>query len=113
MANFVIRKNQINNVVLTLRERSKLVNPYYLIEYTHKFSNTIKYASFLNQASINIRYDLLVMVEGAMPEPLDGEIQLIEGEWSYKVYESLSQTLDVNETTGRVLQEGLIIVITE
>jgi hypothetical protein len=53
------------------------------------------------------------MVEGAMPEPLDGEIQLIEGEWSYKVYESLSQTLDVNETTGRVLQEGLIIVITE
>jgi hypothetical protein len=110
MANFVIRKDQTNNVVLTLRERSQLVNPYYLFEFIHKFSDTIRYASFQNQASSNIRYDLLVMLEGVDPDPLDGEIRLIEGEWSYNVYESVSQTLDVAETTGRILQTGLIIV---
>jgi hypothetical protein len=111
MANFVIRKDQTNNVVLTLRERSQLVNPYYLFEFIHKFSDTIRYASFQNQASSNIRYDLLVMLEGVDPDPLDGEIRLIEGEWSYNVYESVWQTLDVAETTGRILQTGLIIVI--
>jgi hypothetical protein len=50
------------------------------------------------------------MLEGVDPDPLDGEIRLIEGEWSYNVYESVSQTLDVAETTGRILQTGLIIV---
>jgi hypothetical protein len=33
------------------------------------------------------------------------------GEWSYKVYESANQTLDILETTGRILQHGLVIVI--
>jgi hypothetical protein len=41
---------------------------------------------------------------------LSGEVYLIAGEWSYKVYESSSQTLDVNATTGRVLQRGFIVV---
>jgi hypothetical protein len=113
MANFVIRKNQVNNITLTLRERSQLVNPYYLIVFENNFStsNVLKYASVLNQAPSNIRYDLVVIEETASPDALLGEVRMLVGEWSYKVYESANQTLDILETTGRILQSGLVIVI--
>lgn len=113
MANFVIRKNQVNNIPLTLRERSQLVNPYYLIVFENNFSTSsvLKYASVLNQAPSNIRYDLVVIEEKANPDALLGEVRMLVGEWSYKVYESVNQTLDILETTGRILQHGLVIVI--
>jgi hypothetical protein len=113
MANFVIRKNQVNNITLTLRERSQLVNPYYLIVFENNFSTSkvVKYASVLNQAPSNIRYDLIVIEETASPDALLGEVRMLVGEWSYRVYESANQTLDILETTGRILQHGLVIVI--
>lgn len=113
MSNIVIRKNEINNLALTLRERSQLVDPYYLFEFISNFSTTPlkRYASAQNQASVNIRYDLIVLSEQANPEGLDGEIRLMEGEWSYKVYESQEPTLEVSETTGRIIQHGIAIAI--
>jgi hypothetical protein len=113
MANFVIKKNQVNNISLTLRERSQLVNPYYLIVFKNNFStsNVLKYVSVQNQAPVNIRYDLVIIEEKASPNPLNGEVKMIVGEWSYKVYESAARTLNVSETTGRILQHGILIVI--
>jgi hypothetical protein len=57
-----------------------------------------------------MRYDLLQIEEKSSPEPLNGEVFLISGEWSYEVYESQAQTLEVSETTERVIQRGFIIV---
>ena len=113
MSNIVIRKDEINNLALTLRERSQLVDAFYLFEFTSNFSTTPlkRYASAQNQASVNIRYDLIVLSEQGMPDGLEGEIRLMEGEWSYKVYESETATLDVDETTGRIIQQGIAIVI--
>lgn len=112
MANFIIRKNQINNVGLTLRERSQFVEPFFLFVFSQKFATheVLKFASVQNQASYNIRMDLVVFEDKLNPDTLVGEIDLDLGEWSYRVYESLNQTLDVSETTGRVIQKGLIIV---
>lgn len=62
------------------------------------------------QATSNIRYDLIVITETTSPTPTDGEVYLIEGEWSYSVYESTLQTLVVAETTGRIIQKGFIVV---
>lgn len=112
MANFIIRKSQVNNIALTLSERSQLVNAHFLFEFIKKFSTSevVRYASVQNQASVNIRFDLLVFNDTTDPDGLDGEIDLELGQWSYKVYESLEPTLDIEETTQRVLQKGLIIV---
>lgn len=113
MANIVIRKNQVNNLALTLRERSQLVDAYYLFEFINSFSTTPlkRYCSAQNQASVNIRYDLIQISEQANPEGLDGEVRMKEGEWTYNVYESEAPTLNVAETTGRIIQHGLAIVI--
>lgn len=112
MSNFVINKGQTNNTVLTLGERSQLVDPYYLLVFTNKFStSTVQEVCSLKSSNSNERFDLLEIVEQSSPDNTLGQIHLIEGEWSYKVYESTLQTLDPDETTGRILQQGLTIVV--
>lgn len=112
MSNFILNKNQINNVVLTLSERSHIVDPFYLIVFTNKFdtSEVTAVCSLQNGVLTNIRYDLLTIEEKTNPNALNGEVHLIEGEWSYNVYESVQQTLLISETTNRVLQKGFLIV---
>jgi hypothetical protein len=110
MSNFVIEKGQINNIALTLSERSRLTSPYYLFVFKSKFSVCDTYAYCSLQAVSNMRYDLLQIEEKTSPIPLNGEVFLISGEWSYEVYESQAQTLEVAETTERVIQRGFIIV---
>lgn len=113
MSNFVINKDSVNRVVLTLKERSQLIDPFYLIVFESKFSTAKdeKVVSVTDYSTPNIRYNLVEITEKANPVPLNGEVFLIEGQWSYKVYESETATTDVNNTTGRVLQRGQLIVI--
>lgn len=112
MSNVCITKGIINRVVVTVGERSQLIDPYYLIKFTSKFSTeeTTTVTSVVDIAPNNIRYNLIEISEKTNPNPLNGEVYLISGEWSYEIYESQNQTIDVNATTGRVLQRGLIIV---
>jgi len=109
MSNFVLNKGVTNNTVVTVGERSQLLNPYYLISFTNKFSTDTTVCS-LHASVSNDRYDLFEITETTNPDNTSGEVLLMAGEWSYKIYESTTQTLDPNETTGRVLQRGLIIV---
>ena len=109
MSNFVINKGGVNNVCVTVSERSRLVNPFFLLVFTNKFTGTQAVCSLQYSASNN-RYDLFQITEKSNPDNTKGEIHLIEGEWSYSIYESAIQTLDPASTTGRVLQKGFIIV---
>lgn len=112
MSNIVLKKNFTNRIVTTVGERSQLVEPYYLIVFSSKFSTdeVTTVTSVTDGAPYNIRYNLFEIIEKTSPNQLLGEVHLIVGEWSYKVYESAVQTLDVASTTGRILQQGLIIV---
>lgn len=88
------------------------MDPYFLVVFTSKFDDGAaqRVCSVQNQAASNIRFDLIVITETTNPNPLFGEVYLIEGEWSYEVYESVDQTILVAETTGRILQRGFIVV---
>jgi hypothetical protein len=81
--------------------------------FTNKFDLDGATVSCSLQATSNIRYDLIVITETTNAVGLDGEVYLIEGEWSYSVYESSEPTLDVEDTTGRILQKGFIVVTTQ
>lgn len=112
MSNFVLEKDIVNRVVLTLAERSQLIDPYYLIVFTGKFSTEldVKVVSVTDATTPNQRYNLVEIIETTNPDPLLGEVFLIEGQWNYEVYESSNQVLDINDTTGRILQRGQIVV---
>ena len=112
MGNFVINKSQVNNCALTLQERSKLIDPYYLIVFTSKYDTdgSSTYTSLKASVS-NPRYDLLKITETASPDQLNGEVEFVEsGEYAYSVYESYTQVTDPSNTTGDILQKGFIIV---
>lgn len=111
MGNFVIQKGELNNVVLTLSEMSRVSNPWFLFVFKNKFSTQeVTAVCSVQSVGTTIRYDLLEINEKSNPDPLLGEVYLIEGEWSYEVYESADQTIVQADTTGRVLQRGFIIV---
>ena len=111
MSNFVLEKNKINTIALTLRERQLLVSPYYLFEFKSRFINDeYRYCNADNISPITMRIDIFSLEEKQNPINADGEIELNEGQWLYKVYESNVKTLNPAQTTGRILQTGMCIV---
>lgn len=113
MSNLIIRKSQLNSCILTLAERSELDAPFYLIVFSSKF-DTDGATTFTSTKSVatNSRFDKLEIEEKTNPDWQNGEVYFAnEGEYTYIVYESEMQTDNVEDTTGRILQQGLLIVI--
>jgi len=109
MSNFVINKGQGNNVVVTVSERSRLTDPFFLFVFNSKFAGNTEVCSLKASAS-NVRYNLFQITETTAPDNTAGEVELFKGEWTYNIYESVTQTTDPTSTTGRILQKGFIIV---
>lgn len=110
-----IEKNSTNNFVLTVSETSKLVNPYYVFSFTNEFNLESEPIIFSTPdiSSYPDRYNQFVLVEGTTGSTGGGynvTLSLISGQFRYKVYESLTQTLDLDDTTGVVLEEGRMVV---
>ena len=110
MSNIVIEKNKVNSIYLTLAERSRVSNAYYLFVLKNKFDDSDVLFSVKDENAPNMRFNLLEIEDVISPNNLLGQCDLVAGEWTYKVYESAAQTLDINDTTGELLQQGLIIV---
>ena len=110
-----IRKNSINNIVLTLTEKSKLSNPYFLFEFVNEYNleaTKIYWTSDDISVSTN-RYNQFILIEdesGSISNGIDTILSLTTGQWLYKVYESLEQTLNISETTGFVIESGRMTV---
>lgn len=110
-----IEKNATNAIVLTLTESSRLANPYYLFGFTNDYdinAVTMYWTSPDTSAYIN-RYNLFELVEsslGSKTGGIDVPLSLTSGQWSYRVWESVTQTLDPLETTGIILEEGRMVV---
>ena len=110
MSNIVIIKNKVNSIYVTLAERSRVSNAYYLFVLKNKFDDSNVLFSVQDENAPNMRFNLLEIEDVISPNNLLGQCNLVAGEWTYKVYESAAQTLDINDTTGELLQQGLIIV---
>lgn len=112
----VLYKGQDNTVVLTLNESSRLVNPFYLFEIISDFEPEQEKHYFTGvDLSTNVcRYNLFlvqVSVNGLILGGADAGFTLKQGQYSYNVYESETPTLDVTQTTGRILETGRLMVI--
>jgi len=107
----IITKNTTNYLTLTLSERTEIENGYFLFVLKSKFEKgETRVFNSINTSTHKKRYDRFSVVETTSPDNTDGEVNLFKGEWDYFVYESESQTLDIEETTGKILETGLLIV---
>lgn len=110
-----IEKNSTNNIILTISEVSKLVNPYYVFSFQNEYNLEAPVIIFSTPdiSSYQNRYNQFVLVEGATGSTGGGynvPLSLVSGQFRYKVYESSVQTLNLSLTTGIVLEEGRMVV---
>lgn len=114
MANLIINKDTVNDLVVTVSERITLSSPFYLFVLQSKFNSTeYRYFNAVNISNNKIRYDEFLVTETTGASYSNAEVDLFTGEWDYKIYESVTKTLDPDDTTGVILENGLLIVTDE
>lgn len=110
---FVIEKLSSNSIICTLTEKVSIESPVYLFEFENELTH-IKYYCIAADISIYPeRYNNFIIVDKVSPNPLLGEIQLIDlGFYNYTVYQQHSTTnLDPTDTLG-ILEIGKMKFIT-
>ncbi len=100
-----INKDEVNNIVLTLSEVSTLTNPYYLFVFQNEMNpeSTPILFTTTDISAYPERYNQFLL-----DEPVD--VELIKGQYSYFVYESLIPPTSIEDTTGDVIEEGRMVV---
>ena len=104
-----------NSVILTLAEKSLLTNPNYMFVFQNEYninSNGITFST-PDISSYTNRYNQFVITESATASTIGGydvPLSLISGQYSYSVYESLEPTLNILDTTGRIIETGRMVI---
>ena len=100
-----INKDEVNSIVLTLTEVSTLSNPYYLFVFQNEMNPESTPILFTTPdiSSYPERFNQFLL-----DEPVD--VDLMKGQYSYSVYESLIPPTSIQDTTGVVIEEGRMVV---
>ena len=109
-----LERNTINKVVLTLSETSTLVSPYYLFQFIPEFTekDSILFTTDdLSPATFRYNlFDIELSSTGSTSGGTNVALNLVPGQYQYKVYESTGQTLTISATTGNVVESGRMVV---
>lgn len=109
-------KDTSNKFVLTLSETSTLSDPFYLFEFENEYNLGLDpiYWTALDESPATNRFNLFNLIDNSTTGSVTGgtgTTNLTAGQYTYKVYESTGQTLDVSLTTQQVLETGKMVVI--
>lgn len=110
-----IEKSTTNNVILTLSESSKLTTPNFLFVFLNEYNLEAQSITFSTPdiSSYTNRYNQFVIVESATGSTTGGynvPLNLVSGQYKYTVYEGLTASLDISQTTGIIIEEGRMVV---
>jgi hypothetical protein len=100
-----INKGEVNSIVLTLTEVSTFSAPYYLFVFHNEMNPTSDPILFTAEDSSAFpeRFNLFYL-----DEPVD--VELMKGQYTYSVYESMTPPTEISDTTGVVIEEGRMVV---
>lgn len=101
-----LNKDTTNNIIFTLTEKSQLPTPYFLFSFTNDSSGKQKLFNMTDLSGYQRRYNLFNLIESDSENLSAGTVTLQYGWGKYEVYESITPTLEISGTTGRVLEEG-------
>ena len=89
----LINKNTTNKVILTLSEKTTLMNAKYLFEVTNDMSNAVKCFIAADISTNKLRYNEFDFIENVTENLLNGTFSLeLSGFYKYNVYEQTSTT---------------------
>ena len=109
----LINKNTSNNLILTLTEKTTLVNPFYLFNFKSQQSKNEFNFICSDISTATTRYNKFILVEtGSTSQNLTaGVVSLTDSGWyDYKVYEQASSTNLELSLAGKIVEEGLALV---
>jgi hypothetical protein len=107
-----IDKGQANNIVLTLTENSTLSNPYYLFVFENEYETDVEPIELhlTDTSTATNRYNLFVLTEGS---GTGDDVELVKGQYTYKIYEAAAPPSTVTDTTEIVIEEGRMVTNTD
>jgi hypothetical protein len=106
---FILIKNKINEVVVTPKERSVLVNPVYLFEFKNK--KAAHYCICYDASPNTDRFQLFYIEDINGPDPQNSQVELEVGEYDYRIYEQL--TSNINPSGLFCLEVGTVNVVSD
>lgn len=92
----------INTFIVTVSEKVTISNPYFLLRIVHDQTHQEFICLVADSSAYTDRYNRFQVLQGAAPDPLDGEINITEsGLFHYYIYEQTSSSnLDYTLTQG-------------
>ena len=88
----IINKNTTNTIAPTLYEKTTLSPVYYLLEFENKQTKEKSYCIPTELSTELQRYNKFIITDTSSPVPLNGEVNLKEGDYTYTFYEQSSST---------------------
>jgi len=116
-----INKGQSNNIVVTLRENSTVINPIYLFMFRNQQTQVNYYFISTDISNFKNRFNKFLLVEKTNPNTLSGEVELgNEGFYDYEIYQTnLSSTSGLTNASQAIpnivktVEYGLVWVTLE
>lgn len=118
-----IKKNQRNIIAVTLNETSRVTSPFFLFEFESDGSKNDEKIIFISPdiSSHPNRINIFELIEGENGSKTfangheslssgESHLNLMRGQYTYKVYESTEIVESVEETTGRIVEQGIMVV---
>jgi hypothetical protein len=106
-----INKSSINNIVVTLTEKTTIVNPFYLMDVYSNQTQESKVVSMGSDISSNkTRWNEFSITENSAEDLLNGVISLNEGTYDYFIWESAIDDNILSTATG-IVESGKLVVI--
>ncbi len=100
-----IKKDEVNQIILTLTEVSTIPNPYYLFVFQNEMDKLSAPITFYtaDSSAYPERFNQFLL-----DEPVD--LELIKGQYTYSIYESYITPPTIANSTGVVIEEGRMVV---
>lgn len=107
----LINKNSSNEVVLTLSEKTSIVNPTYLFEFINDATKETKLFISADYSNNKERFNIFNIIETSTEVPLTGRVSLTVGNWKYNIYQQTSTTNLVVANSGGLVENGRVDVV--
>jgi hypothetical protein len=108
-----IKQNQENKFVTRFNDKKTLVNGFFLWELTNEFSKETIYFMLDDETAYPCSYNLFELTHSTTGSTVGGinvPLNLVGGQYEYKVYETTGQTLSISAVTGNYIEKDMLVV---
>jgi hypothetical protein len=108
-----IKQNQENKFVTRFNDKRVLEDGYFLWELKNEFTKDVIYFMLDDETAYPCSYNLFELIHSSTGSTVGGintPLNLIAGQYEYKVYETPIQSLSLSAVTGTYIEKDILVV---